>query len=313
MATIIRPKTREEWLEYRKTGIGSSEVGTILGFNPFDTPRGLWLKKTGQVAPEPENTAMLMGHLLEDAVAQRWSIETGRSVIKRSSIDWIIRDDDKPYLQVSPDRTYWIDPNGKRNSANKGILECKTTVMPVDPDDIPTHWYCQVMYQLGVAGISEGSIAWLTQGRDFGYKDIKFDQSLYEEIIEQVDRFYIDNIIGGKEPDLINLDDVLSKYPTHTSGKSIEVEDDVYEAWNELRKVRIDLETLNNAKEKLEMKVKEAFRDAEAITYGNKVLATFKAPKASTKFNQAAFAAAHPELVQQFTMSYTPKRRFLIK
>lgn len=29
--TIIRPKDRNEWLEHRKSGIGSSEVATILG------------------------------------------------------------------------------------------------------------------------------------------------------------------------------------------------------------------------------------------------------------------------------------------
>ena len=32
--TVIRPKDRAEWLEYRKDGIGSSEVATILGLNP---------------------------------------------------------------------------------------------------------------------------------------------------------------------------------------------------------------------------------------------------------------------------------------
>ena len=31
---IIRPKNREEWLEHRKNGIGSSEVATIVGLNP---------------------------------------------------------------------------------------------------------------------------------------------------------------------------------------------------------------------------------------------------------------------------------------
>lgn len=35
--TIIRPKDRNEWLEHRKSGIGSSEVATILGLNPWET------------------------------------------------------------------------------------------------------------------------------------------------------------------------------------------------------------------------------------------------------------------------------------
>ena len=32
--TVIRPKDRAEWLEYRKDGIGSSEVTTTMGLNP---------------------------------------------------------------------------------------------------------------------------------------------------------------------------------------------------------------------------------------------------------------------------------------
>ena len=29
--TVIRPKDRNEWLEYRKSGIGSSELATYCG------------------------------------------------------------------------------------------------------------------------------------------------------------------------------------------------------------------------------------------------------------------------------------------
>ena len=39
MATaVIRPKDRAEWLKYRESGIGSSEVATIVGLNPYETP-----------------------------------------------------------------------------------------------------------------------------------------------------------------------------------------------------------------------------------------------------------------------------------
>ena len=50
--TVIRPKDRAEWLEYRKDGIGSSEVATILGLNPGETPYQLWRRKKGLDAPK---------------------------------------------------------------------------------------------------------------------------------------------------------------------------------------------------------------------------------------------------------------------
>lgn len=50
--TVIRPKDRAEWLEYRKDGIGSSEVATILGLNPWETPYQLWRRKKGWTPPK---------------------------------------------------------------------------------------------------------------------------------------------------------------------------------------------------------------------------------------------------------------------
>ena len=70
--TILKPATHEEWLEERSKGIGSSEVGTIMGVNHFDTPYRLWRRKVGIDGPVESNEAMEMGHLLEPAVAQRF-------------------------------------------------------------------------------------------------------------------------------------------------------------------------------------------------------------------------------------------------
>ncbi len=78
--TIIRPKDRAEWLEYRKDGIGSSEVATILGLNPWETPfYQLWRRKKGWTPPSDETFAMKAGHYLEDAVSQFWADATGRT------------------------------------------------------------------------------------------------------------------------------------------------------------------------------------------------------------------------------------------
>ena len=309
--TIIRPATREEWLEIRKNGIGSSEVATIVGLNPWETPYQLWRRKVGLDAPKEENFAMRAGHYLEDAVSRFWMDETGRQIIKRSAGDWIIRDNDRPYLQVSPDRTYWLGES--RANTDKGILECKTTQMTVDPDDIPKHWFAQVQYQLGVAGYTDGSLAWLCSGRQFGYTDIALVGDFYGWLIESVDRFWIDNIKGGQEPDPINVADVLLKYNRHTNGKSIEVTDEVFEAYSQLKDVRKELAALDERKEALEAQIKLAFMDAEAITYGGSTIATWKAPKPSEKFNAKAFQAAHPDLAAEYMETSQGARRFLLK
>ena len=310
--TIIRPKDRTEWLKYRESGIGSSEVATIVGLNPWETPYQLWRRKLGLDAPKQENFAMKAGHYLEDAVSLFWQDETGQQVIKSSAGDWLIRDDERPYLQVSPDRTYWLADMPHSNE-NKGILECKTTQMTIDEDDIPKHWFVQVQYQLGVAGYQHGSLAWLTQGRNFGYKDLAFVPDFFAWLVDEVDKFWVDNIQAKQEPTAANVQDILLKYDRHTDGKIIEVNDEIFAAYQDLKAVKDELSVIEGKKAALEEKIKLGFGDAEAISYGGQTLATWKAPKPSNKFDAKAFTAAHPDLAKEFTFQTQGARRFLLK
>lgn len=309
--TIIRPKDRNEWLDYRRAGIGSSEIATIVGLNPYETPYQLWRRKIGLDEPKSETFAMKAGHYLEDAVSQFWSDATGRQIIKASAGDWIVRNDDKPFVQVSPDRTYWLDDN--RSNDNKGILECKTTQRAIDADDLPKTWFCQVQYQLGGAEIQQGSIAWLTAGREFGYQDLTLVPDFYAWLVEEAERFWVDNVMGGKEPDCANVQDVLIKYNRHTDSKVIEVGDEIMQAYSQLKDVRAEISKLEEQKEALEAKLKMGFGDAEAISYGGNTLATWKAGKDSEKFDAKAFQADHPDLARQYTKSVKSSRRFLLK
>jgi len=60
----------EEWLRWRDSGLGSSEVSTVTGDNPFETPYSLWLRKTGRAGPKKMNAAMMRGRDMEDTARQ---------------------------------------------------------------------------------------------------------------------------------------------------------------------------------------------------------------------------------------------------
>ena len=57
----------EEWLAWRRRGIGGSDVAAILGVSPFRTARDLYFDKLN-IASAQENegnwVALEMGHLL---------------------------------------------------------------------------------------------------------------------------------------------------------------------------------------------------------------------------------------------------------
>lgn len=310
---IIRPTSREQWLEIRKSGIGSSDVATIVGLNPFETRLELWQRIMGITPAKEENNAMLMGHLLEDAVAQRWSQETGKTIIKRSAIDWIVRDDNRPYMQVSPDRTFWVDDSAKKNHDNKGILECKTTQVSIDSEDIPKHWFCQVQYQLGVSNLKHGAIAWLTQGRDFGWLPIEFNQTVFDALSNAVEQFWKENVLGKKQPEPSTASDYKSLYPIHENDKFVEVDESVIQDCIALDRINDTIAKAKEEKQRIESELKCDIGSAEGITYNGKVIATWKAPKQSTKFDADAFIAENPELAKKYMVSHQPSRRFSLK
>lgn len=304
-------------MNLRKSGIGSSEVGTILGLNPYETPYQLWRRKVGIDPPKPENFAMKAGHYLEDAVSKFYSDETGKEIIKASAGDWIIRSNEHPHMQVSPDRTFWI-PGLPKNNQNKGILECKTTQMEVDANNVPQSWFAQLQYQLGIAEYQQGALAWLTMGRLFGYRDFEFDPDFFGYMAEEVTKFWVDNILGKQEPLLMTVEDVLLRDPKHTVGKAVEADPELAASCQELKELKEELSSMDNRKKELEATIKLAMGDAEALVTpadGGKpqILATWKAAKDSVKFDEKKFAAEQPELYANYQFTQPGSRRFLLK
>jgi putative phage-type endonuclease len=294
-------------------GIGSSEVGTILGLNPYETPYQLWRRKKGLDAPITENNFMKAGHYLEDAVSRYYSDATGNEIIKSSSDNYLVISNERDYLRVSPDRTFWLSGLPKSGN-NKGILECKTTQREVDADNLPHTWFCQLQYQLGVAELEQGALAWLVKGYDFGYKDIAFDEEFYTWMVEEVTKFWQDSIVGNLEPPLTTIDDYLLRSPKHISGKMAVADEQDVDALTELKELKAELSALEEKKKGLEELIKVSIDDAEALvnSYGQP-LVTWKSSKDSVKFDEKKFKAEHPDLYANYEYVVAGSRRFLIK
>ena len=76
--------SREDWLSFRRKGIGGSDAAAIMGMSPFSTKRDLYYDKLGiqPVVDEEEDNwvAKEVGHRLEDLVAEIFSRKTGLKV-----------------------------------------------------------------------------------------------------------------------------------------------------------------------------------------------------------------------------------------
>ena len=142
--------TREEWLDYRKKGIGGSDVAAIMGISPFATIRDLYNNKVGilpAILEEEESNwvAKEVGHRLENLVAEIFVRKTGlkvfpvRKMFRHPLYPFMLADVD--FFILFPDGTY-------------GILECKTCNYNAskkwDDDAIPDNYVLQVKHYLSV-------------------------------------------------------------------------------------------------------------------------------------------------------------------
>lgn len=65
--------THQEWLNARKLGVTGTDIGIILGVNPYKKRKALLQEKLGQGKPFFESLAVKVGRRLEPIVASAWS------------------------------------------------------------------------------------------------------------------------------------------------------------------------------------------------------------------------------------------------
>ena len=304
--TIVRPADHDAWLAEREKGIGSSEATTLMGVNHYEDRYKLFMRKTHQIPPKESTEQMELGHHLEPAVVSRFAQLTGAWIDPKSEGDWIAVDTKKEYLRVSPDRI-WVPDGQEHKKENWRILECKTTGLSVDADDIPSYWYCQLQYQMGVMGIKHGAVAWISSFPVFnsGYKEIEFNPSYFALIVQAIDEFWNNNILTGTPPEPEELEDLRVKYGAKSvtvKGESIVADDWMEADYNELLGIKTQMDSLKDRKKELEEELEKAIMGYAAIygKDGETVLATRQPKEPKPELNRELLRQEYEQIYDKY-------------
>ena len=168
----------------REHFIGGSDIGAILGLNPWKSAYTLWAEKTGLVQAEKldDKLQIWLGHHLEQVVADRYELETGRKV-HQSFMSYGIAE--YPYLRGHVDRLVVGEKRG---------LECKTTSSYNKTDyaagDIPHMYYAQCQFYMLVTGYPVWDIATLRDNREFFIQEIKRDDEYIAQMLAAAAHFW---------------------------------------------------------------------------------------------------------------------------
>ena len=151
-----RQLSHEEWLEARKTGIGGSDAGAIMGVNPYKGPFSVWADKAGYGSAIEDSEAMRQGRDLEEYVARRFCEKTGKKVRREYGM---LRSEVHPCMIADIDR---------RIIGKRAGLECKTSrdiyMKRYRDGQIPMEYYCQCLHYMQVTGWDAWYLAVLVYG-----------------------------------------------------------------------------------------------------------------------------------------------------
>lgn len=147
---VIRLKNREEWLKERQKRIGGSDASAMIGMNPWKSKAECWRSKMLDEIQEITSPAIEYGTKAEEHIRALFQLKHPELTVFYESD--VILDSEKHYwMAYSPDG---LIQDGNR----KGILEIKTTLIRNKQkleewnDQIPQHYYIQVLHGLAVTG-----------------------------------------------------------------------------------------------------------------------------------------------------------------
>lgn len=138
-----------EWHEIRSQGIGGSEIGTIMGLNPWESAYALWAKKSGKIENTfTGNTATRLGKLLEEPILQMFQENHPNLTLHRPGT---FRMRNLSILHANVDALAYDPETGEW-----AVVEVKTA--RYQWDSIPEHYVAQVQHYMDVLGLKKAYI-----------------------------------------------------------------------------------------------------------------------------------------------------------
>lgn len=182
------PANTPEWVEWRKGGLGASELPAILGLDPYRTEHEVWEEKTGRRPGFAGNAKTRWGHRMERLGLLEWEEHNPGNAAPN---DRPFRDPRYPHL--------WATPDGIATQlTGRPIgIEVKVTEAWVHP---PERVRVQALAQAGICGFDRVDVVRLSFDDDPAIFRIERDEQAIEDMLAAAEAWYVLHVIEGAEP-----------------------------------------------------------------------------------------------------------------
>ena len=166
-----------EWLEFRKSHLGASDAGTIMGLNPWSTSLQLWQEKCLGWTKDV-NDAMRRGTNMEEKARDAYSIQTGRLVSPAVGTCEVHAFISASFDGISSDYAHAVEikcGKASHKQAQKGI--------------IPDYYYAQCQQQMYVAGLQLMDY-WSFDGKEGILISVVRDNQFITKLVDNLIEFW---------------------------------------------------------------------------------------------------------------------------
>ena len=308
--------SREDWLQFRKQGIGSSDAAAACGIHPYLSMLELWMIKTGRMSSDIDESLegyspLYWGNTLEPMVAKYYQEHTVNKVRRVNAI-LQYPDHDNHFMLANLD--YAIT-----GSDEVQILECKTAGehgAKLWKHGVPLYVTCQVQHQLAVTGKTAAHICVLLCGHEAKIYKVERDERLIESIMEHERLFW--QYVRTDTPPTPDHSESAARalkqlYPKPEPNSKIDFKDDTgaNKLFEQLLSYRDYMQELEQRHDQVKHQLQSLIKDHEVAIF-DKGAISWKRSKDSVSLDTKAVIKAHPELLTQFSKTRQGSRRFVV-
>ena len=307
---------REDWLEVRKQGIGSSDAAAAVGLNPYKSQLELWLEKTGRdgnlpkVDPHDEESPMYWGNILEPIVAAHYTRRSGNRVRR---INAVLQHPDPalPWMLANIDREVTGAPDVQ-------ILECKTAGINgarLWKEGVPEYVQLQVHHQLAVTGKQAADVAVLLGGQHLEIHRIERNETLIARLIDLERQFwhYVESDTPPPADGSDSADTALRCLYPEDSSQTIDFRDhrNLSACFADLVALRSNIAEQEKIEAQLKHTLQQAMGEARRADFETGSV-TWKKSKDSVVMDMTRLLKDQPDLQQRYAITKAGSRRFLV-
>lgn len=314
---IVKPKSKEEWLEHRTKGLTGTDLSGIMGKNKYVSPEQVYLNKTN---PEPykeldynnlpegvsiqemeSQLAMMQGKVFEPYIANMFSAHTGLKYVDwfDPTTDCLFVNKDEPLFMGTPDRVV-IHPE-----YGLGVLEIKTTFGYGQnnwKNGPPEMYNMQLQHYLGLSKHFKWGVMAAMINRKIEFINVAKDEKLIADMKKAGREFWEYHVLPINPPiaDSFSSEKEVAVTENATVATEFDIDD-----WDRLQELKVRSKQIEEEIDAIKASLKMSIGDNKFLTDSSGKVLCYYNTQERTTFNDKQFKIDNPDIYDKYVVQKT--------